>query len=72
MTHVTPQQFKQGLHGLGIRHDECLMVHSSLKSFGHFEGGPEAVWGRHQKPLVESRPNAIYGFISPTPDGYCS
>ena len=132
MTHVTPRQFKQSLHDLGISHNECLMVHSPLRSFGHFEGGPEAVidclmevipggtlvmptytrrslqrnperdrkefdpaaepsmdgiitehfrlrpgvirqpnnpwhpkavWGRHQKPLIESRPNAIYGFF---------
>jgi len=28
---------------LGVRDDELLMVHSSLRSFGHFEKGPEAV-----------------------------
>lgn len=40
---VAPWQFKQSLHDVGVCDDELLMVHSSLRSFGHFEGGPEAV-----------------------------
>ena len=40
---VTPAQFAGTLRHLGVRHDELLMVHSSLSSFGHVEGGPDAV-----------------------------
>jgi chondroitin AC lyase len=40
---VTPAQLAGTLRHLGVRHDELLMAHSSLGSFGHVEGGPDAV-----------------------------
>lgn len=40
---VTSVQFADALRDLGVRRDELLMVHSSLGSFGHFEGGSDAV-----------------------------
>jgi aminoglycoside N3'-acetyltransferase len=43
MPDVTRQQIADGLRQLGMRGGELLMVHSSLSSFGHVEGGPAAV-----------------------------
>ncbi len=40
---VTPEEFARSLRELGLRADDLVMVHSSLRSFGHFEGGAEAV-----------------------------
>jgi len=36
-------EIARGLRALGVRADMGLMVHSSLRSFGHVEGGPMAV-----------------------------
>lgn len=32
-----------GLQNLGLRRDDHVIVHSSLKSLGYVEGGPDAV-----------------------------
>ncbi len=40
---VTRQMIADGLRQLGLREGAGVMVHSSLKSFGHVEGGPAAV-----------------------------
>ena len=42
-TMVTTDQIVEGLHALGIRPGDLLLVHSSLKSFGEVEGGAGAV-----------------------------
>lgn len=40
---VTTEEIAEGLRALGIRAGEHLMVHSSLSSLGHVEGGAPAV-----------------------------
>lgn len=40
---VTGEELKDALRELGVRPGDILMVHSSYKSFGTFEGGPEGV-----------------------------
>ena len=42
-TTVTGSVFAKCLRNLGLRSDDLLMVHASLKSFGYFEGGAEGV-----------------------------
>ncbi|MCZ7646311.1 MAG: AAC(3) family N-acetyltransferase [Planctomycetota bacterium] len=39
----TPSMLLQALRACGVAHGDTLMVHSSLKSFGTFDGGPKAV-----------------------------
>lgn len=41
--HVTPQQLDEALQSLGLSGREHVMVHASLKSFGHLDGGAKAV-----------------------------
>jgi len=40
---VTARQFEACLRDLGVGDADLLMVHSSLRSFGRFSGGPQAV-----------------------------
>ena len=40
---VTKEMLIQGLKELGLKEGMKLMVHSSLKSFGTVEGGPDSV-----------------------------
>lgn len=40
---VTRQDVAQTVRALGIQPGETVLVHSSMKSFGYVEGGPEAV-----------------------------
>jgi len=40
---VTRNDIVAGLRGLGIGEGDRILVHSSLRSFGYVEGGPEAV-----------------------------
>lgn len=40
---VTRQEITSALRSAGVASGDTLMVHSSLKSFGRVEGGPEAV-----------------------------
>ena len=40
---VTKQDVVHSFKALGIREDDVLLIHSSMKSFGYVEGGPEAV-----------------------------
>jgi aminoglycoside 3-N-acetyltransferase len=40
---VTSSDLAQGLASLGIRSPDVILVHSSLSSFGHFEGGAEGL-----------------------------
>lgn len=40
---VTTADLLQGLRALGLESGDALLVHTSMKSFGHVEGGPEAV-----------------------------
>ena len=37
------KQFHTDLHTLGLQQDSVVIVHSSLKSFGHVEGGAQTV-----------------------------
>jgi aminoglycoside N3'-acetyltransferase len=40
---VTKNQIKRGFRALGLRKGDIIGVHSSLSSFGHVEGGADAV-----------------------------
>lgn len=40
---VTRQEIVDGLHSLGLSAGDGVMVHSSLKSFGYVENGPQTV-----------------------------
>ena len=42
---VTRQDVTQTVKALGIQAGDTVLVHSSMKSFGYVEGGPEAVIG---------------------------
>ena len=42
---VTEADIARGLRELGLQSGDTVLVHSSMKSFGHVEGGPEAVIG---------------------------
>ena len=43
MPHVAKSDILHGLDELGIRQGEVTYVHSSLKAFGHVDGGADAV-----------------------------
>lgn len=43
MNTVTRQDITSGLKELGLPDGACVLVHSSLSSFGHVEGGADAV-----------------------------
>ncbi len=43
MTVVTKENIKVALKELGIVHGDIVLIHSSMKSMGHVEGGPETV-----------------------------
>lgn len=43
MTIVTKEDITNTIHNLGIRGTDCVLVHSSMKSVGYVEGGPDAV-----------------------------
>lgn len=38
---VTKQQIKEELRAMGIRHDDTVLIHTSLKSVGEVEGGAD-------------------------------
>ena len=40
---VNKETLVAALRQLGIQEGDLCMVHSSMKSFGHLEGGPQAV-----------------------------
>src|SRR5512135_2550030 len=40
---VVESDILQGLHALGLKSSSAAIVHSSLRSFGHVEGGAYAV-----------------------------
>lgn len=40
---ITEADIVQAFLDLGIRSDDILLIHSSMKSFGYVDGGPEAV-----------------------------
>jgi aminoglycoside 3-N-acetyltransferase len=40
---VTKAEIVDGLHALGLTRGSAVLVHASLRSFGHVDGGPEAV-----------------------------
>jgi len=40
---VTKDRIKAGLRGLGLKEGDMVMVHASVSSFGHVEGGGEAL-----------------------------
>ena len=40
---VTKEMLIEGFRSLGITHDDTLLVHSALSSFGYVEGGAETV-----------------------------
>jgi len=43
MTRANKDEIREGLGQLGVAPGDVLFVHSSLKSFGHVVGGPDAV-----------------------------
>ncbi len=43
MTTVTKEDICRALSALGIQHGDTVIVHSSLKSLGHVENGPDTV-----------------------------
>ena len=43
MKKITRQMLVEDLKRLGVRDGDCVMLHSSLSSLGHVEGGAEAV-----------------------------
>ena len=43
MTVVTKEDIKFALKNLGIVTGDIVLIHSSMKSMGHVEGGPETV-----------------------------
>jgi len=43
MPHVTEQDILAGLREVGLSEGDVVLVHSSLSSFGHVEGGADAV-----------------------------
>jgi len=43
MSTVTRNDIKKGLKQLGLKEGDLVLVHSSLSSFGHVEGGADAV-----------------------------
>ncbi len=43
MPHITQHEIGQGLHELGLNRHSNVIVHSSLRSFGHVEGGAHTV-----------------------------
>jgi aminoglycoside 3-N-acetyltransferase len=49
---VTRDALADGLRALGLAAGDRAMVHSSLKSFGHVDGGPHAVIGALQDVLT--------------------
>ncbi|MFA6725041.1 MAG: DUF4910 domain-containing protein, partial [Lentisphaeria bacterium] len=51
---VTKKQIILSLQQLGIQKSDMLMVHSSLKSFGHVEGGADCVIDALQEVLGQS------------------
>ena len=42
-SHVTQRDIKDGLRRVGLQTGDCVLVHSSLSSFGYVEGGVDAV-----------------------------
>ena len=40
---LTFEQLLEGFRHLGVEQDDPLLVHSSYKSFGEVEGGPQTV-----------------------------
>ena len=40
---IPKSELREGLEGLGIRHGDTVMLHSSLKSLGFVDGGPRTV-----------------------------
>ena len=42
-THVITDHISSGLHELGVRPGDVVMLHSALSSFGYVEGGADAV-----------------------------
>jgi len=51
---VKKAQIVRGLQELGIQPRDCLMVHSSLKSFGFVEGGADTVIDALQEAVTEA------------------
>ena len=52
-TLVTRESLADGLRRLGLAAGDRVVVHSSLKSLGHVEGGPHAVIGALQDVLTD-------------------
>ncbi len=40
---LTFEQLLEGFRGLGVQEGDTLLVHSSYKSFGEVDGGPQTV-----------------------------
>ncbi|HEY3321024.1 MAG TPA: AAC(3) family N-acetyltransferase [Planctomycetota bacterium] len=53
----------------GIRAGDVLIVHSSMKSLGPIEGGPETVVAALQNVVTESGTLLMPAFSAPQPDG---
>ena len=53
MKNVTKADLLAGLRALGVRPGDVLEVHSSLRSFGHVEGGAETVVSALKEAVTE-------------------
>lgn len=66
---VTRAMIERGLRELGLREGQVVLVHSSLSSFGHVEGGADSVIGALLAVLGPEgtlcMPTLTYGLFSP-------
>ena len=53
---LTFEQLLEGFRGLGVQEGDTLLVHSSYKSFGDVDGGPQTVIRALEVYLIAGRP----------------
>ena len=52
MITVTQSDIKNSAKELGIKAGDSVIIHSSLKSLGYVEGGPETIWPHIENEAV--------------------
>lgn len=68
-TSFTRADLRDGLAACGIQAGDVLIVHASMKSLGHVEGGPAAVIAAMQDVLTPRGTLLMPTFSLPQPDG---